>query len=206
METIPQDLTQPEKSRPGWLLISGTGLLVLLCMVVEYRNTMLRTGNMSAAIGGAAGPLFSTVVVALLFSISKRFRNKRSQTKVALWTLVVCLIAGVGKMSDSWNQAVVRGINANCPKMIDAETRMDGAVAGPDNLITIKQTAVALNGSGFDRTAWRKTVVPKLRASALNAEFVQKLLKRGLSLRYRYTGRDGVLLDEITFVPADLQK
>ena len=195
-----------EKPRPGWLLISGTVLLVLLCMVVEYRNTMLRTGNFSAAMGGAAGPLFCAVVVALLFSIAQRFRNTRSQTKVALWTLVVCLIAGVGRMSDSWNQAVVRGINANCPKMLDEATRMDGATAGPGNLVTIRETVVTADGATIDRVAWRTTIAPRIRASSAQTPGIRKLLAGGTAVTYRYTGRDGVLIDEIKLTRTDLQQ
>lgn len=156
--------------------------------------------------GGAAAPLFWSVVVALLFSISKRFRNRRSQTKVVLWTLFVCLLAGVGNLSASWNQGLARAISAGCPKMIDAETRMEGATAGPGNLITITETAIAVDGSRVDRTAWRKTMAPQVRTNALKAMFVQRLLAKGMSITLRYTGRDGVLIGDLELTPADLQK
>jgi hypothetical protein len=205
------DLSEPTPqpivtTRPGWLLITGTALLVLVCMGVWYRNTMLATGDFSAAMGGAAAPPFWAVAVVLLFSISRRFRSKRSQTQVALWALVVFALVGISRMSESWNRAFVRGLNANCPKMIDAATRMDGATTGPGQLITIRNTAVAVDGASIDRVAWQTTIAPALRANALKAPGVRKMLTWGMTVSYRYTGRDGVLIDEVTLTPDDLKK
>ncbi|MDD5706539.1 MAG: hypothetical protein PHR35_11480 [Kiritimatiellae bacterium] len=205
MDAKPDTEQQNAKPRPGRLLIIGTGLFALLSMVIWSRNTFLETGRVSAVIGGAAAPLFWALAVALLFSISKRLRNTRSQTKVAMWTILVFVVAGMLRMSYCWNQAVVREINATCPKMLDEVTRMDGATAGPGKLVTIRETVLAMDGATTDMVAWRTTIAPRIRASSAQAPGIRKLLAAGTTVIYQYNGRDGVIIDKIKLTRTDLQ-
>ena len=206
MDTETQPAQPTNKPRPGWLLMTGTVVLVLISMLIWSRNTFLDTGNSAAAIGGAASPIIWAIVTALLFSISVRFRSPRSKTKVVMWATVLFILAGIARMSDSANIAVVRAINAGCPKMLDEVTRMDGATAGPGKLITINNTTIAVDGASIDRVAWRTSIAPAIRASSINATFVRKELASGTAVAYRYTGRDGVFIDEIKLTPGDLKK
>lgn len=85
---------------------SLTLIIVTLCLVVVnvargFVAGMFRSHNVSHALGSATFCLVFPVMVALLFSIARGFRNPRSATKVVLWTTVVMLLAGLGNLVQS---------------------------------------------------------------------------------------------------------
>jgi hypothetical protein len=78
------------------MLVIGTAALVLLNMGLGFARGMWVSGNVSAALGTASVQLVIPIVVALLFSVSRKFRNARSSTKIVLWASAVVLIAAIG--------------------------------------------------------------------------------------------------------------
>jgi hypothetical protein len=60
----------------------------------------MRSHRISYALGSATFCVILPIVVALLFSVGKRFRNTRSRTKVVLWTTVIMLCAGAAKLAN----------------------------------------------------------------------------------------------------------
>jgi hypothetical protein len=94
----PPELPVTTAPRPGLALLIGATILVLLNMWLGFAREMRNSGNVSAAIGGAMSQLIFPVLVALLFSISKRFRNPRSRTKVVLWTSVLVFLTTLGSL------------------------------------------------------------------------------------------------------------
>ena len=95
----PSTLSNATKPKPGLPLLIGTTLLVLLNMGLGFALTMRQSGNVSEALGAATSQLVIPVVVTLLFSISPRFRNPRSRTKIVLWTSLIVFLATVGNLA-----------------------------------------------------------------------------------------------------------
>lgn len=100
MSTTPPSLlsTPAEAPKPGLPLLIGTTLLVVLNMGLNFTKTMRATGNSSQALGAAMAPLVMAVIVALLFSISKKFRNARSSTKVVFWTSLILFLSAAASL------------------------------------------------------------------------------------------------------------
>ena len=95
----PPEIPLSVASKPGPVLLIATTALVLLNMYLGFAKGMKVSGNIAAALGAASAQLVFPVVIALLFSIGKRFRNARSRTKVMLWTSVIVLIAAIGNLT-----------------------------------------------------------------------------------------------------------
>jgi hypothetical protein len=119
--------------------------------------------------------------------------------------MVLCsLILAASSFATEKNdiQKIADAINAITPKMIDSDTRLDGAVAGPGKRLTYNSTLVALKADQINRTAWEKEVVPRIRASILGNPNTSKVQKEGITIVSRYFSSDRVLIDEIFFEPS----
>jgi hypothetical protein len=67
-------------------------------MWLGYKLGTRRSDHVSFLIGSAAGPLIFPLLIALLFSIGRRFRNQRSRTRVVFWTSVVILLSSLAQL------------------------------------------------------------------------------------------------------------
>jgi hypothetical protein len=95
----PPEITPSVAPKPGPMLLIGATALVLLNMCLGFAKGMRVSGNVSAALGAASAQLVFPVLLALLFSFSKKFRNARSRTKVVLWTSIIVLVAAIGNFT-----------------------------------------------------------------------------------------------------------
>jgi hypothetical protein len=105
-----------KENRPSATLVVATGCLVFVNGLRGFAEGMIRSRRISHALGSATFCLLFPIVVALLFSIGKRFRNARSRTKVVLWTTVLMLVAGVGNLAQ----------HAAGPKLLRSEVATEG--------------------------------------------------------------------------------
>ena len=162
---------------------------------------MRASGNISAAIGGGVVQLIIPVLVALLFSIGKRFRNERARTKVVLWSSVLLTLSAFGSPNsdpESKLAAAVQKMNSG-PRMIDAITRFDRVTQGPGMRITVYETLVTLNAAEISKQKWQ-SAVPKLRQQMLTGPS-GKMITDGIAVTYRYFGKDGVLIGDVSSNP-----
>jgi len=178
-------------------------------MWLGFRNAFVSSGNIPTGLGAAIAQFVIAAVVALLFSISTRYRNPRSRTKVVLWTSIVLSVVAIGNTKGSVAAGLenaAREINASAPKMVDAATRIDGATAGPGTLLTVRATFVAVDGRTMDKMKWQTVLAPNIRDNALKNTSLRKLVASGVSVRYRFSGRDGVLIDVLEITSRDLHE
>lgn len=205
MVSSTQDIA-PQEKRPGWMLLAAATFAVVISMAFGYFNELAKTGNVSAGIGSAVGQFAMAVVIALLFSISSRYRNSRSRTIVVFVASCVLTLAsfyrGTHRLSHIAEKAA-KEINAGAPRMADSGTRIDGASAGPGQVLTIRATLVRIDGRDVDHQYWRVSMTPKIRTNALGNAALKKLLSFGVTIVYRFSGRDGAFIDELTLTPQD---
>lgn len=98
-------------------------------------------------------------------------------------------------------------INSSVPKMVDAATRLDGAKAGPGKRLVYLYTLIEHKASDIDMPRWRNQVAPGIRKNIKAASGMRYLFELGTVVTYRYSGNDGVLIDEIVVSPSEvLQK
>jgi hypothetical protein len=201
MDTPPDLMEEEDPPKPGWLLLTGTTLLVLLNMWLGFAREMRSSGNISAAIGGGMAQLMIPIAAALLFSIARRFRNERSRTRVVFWSSVLLFLSvfAAPKVDPEAKLAAeVQKLNTG-PRMIDSITRFDRVTQGPGMRITVYETLITMNAADVPRRAWL-SAVPKLRQQMLEGP-PGKLVKDGVTVTYRYSGKDGVLIGDVSSNP-----
>jgi hypothetical protein len=81
-----------DKPKPGIVLLVVTALLLIANAGIGFMGGMVEAHNISFALGRAVFPILFPLIVALLFSIGKGFRNPRSQTKVVMWTALILFL------------------------------------------------------------------------------------------------------------------
>jgi len=91
-------------------------------------------------------------------------------------------------------QTMVDAINATAPKMIDAETRLDGAVAGPGKRVTFNSTLISIRSDQIDRKVWDNEIVPDIRTTILGNPNTRKLQQDGITISSRYFGSEWWLI------------
>ena len=99
---------------------------------------------------------------------------------------------------------VVREVNATAPKMVDDATRLDRASAGPGRRLTYDMTLISLKSQDIDPVAWKRDVVPTIRANMAKTKAMHTLLAAGVTVASRYSSSDGILIDEIIMRPEEL--
>jgi hypothetical protein len=96
--------------------------------------------------------------------------------------------------------------NKTVPLMLDAEVRLDGTSAGPGRVLTYHYTLV--NVTKNDRMDTKKFEA-KTRPNIINEYKTTaglKALREALvSMRHRFSDRNGVFITEIVVGPADLE-
>jgi hypothetical protein len=107
--------------------------------------------------------------------------------------------------SEMFLRKVAADLNKESPKMIDEITRLEKATAGPGNLLTVDVTITSLKADEIDREIWAAQVRPNLKAGIV-ASPLAKSLRTGSTITYRYSGSDGVKIDEISVTAEDLPK
>ncbi len=112
---------------------------------------------------------------------------------------IVLLSTQLGN-ADNRVRRYAQEFSAGAPRMVDDQTRLDRATAGPGHRVVLHHTVTRLKANEVDRSAWQRSVVPQLRQNVLNSR-MNDVLGRGITLVYRYSGSDGVLIDEVVFVP-----
>ena len=91
------------EKRPGInvpLLIAAL-VLVLLAMWFGYARAFRASHNVAESSGAAVFSLVFPMIVALLFSMGKRFRNPASWTKIVFWTSLLVLLSTFGAWTAS---------------------------------------------------------------------------------------------------------
>jgi hypothetical protein len=139
-----------------------------------------------------------------LFFVGRRLSENLGAGRIVKYAGLVVAVCGLLLTAGSFAaggivQKMADAINARAPVMVDEGTRLDGATAGPGMLLTYNLTLVMVDGNTIDRDAWINQAVPDIRKNVLGNPDTTKVLKAGISVVMRYSGADGVLVDELKF-------
>ena len=83
-------------------------------------------------------------------------------------------------------------INAGGPKMVDADTRLDRASAGPGAQLTYHYTFTTFNASDIDREYLLRTFRPRIVQSVCHDASMLASMTFGATYWYSYTSSDGL--------------
>lgn len=86
---------------------------------------------------------------------------------------------------------IANEVTRNAPQMVDSDTRLDGAVAGPGLRITYFYTLPNIDSSQVAPGVFNSTVVPTVEKSACSSGELKPFFDSGVSVMYDYRGKDG---------------
>lgn len=94
-------------------------------------------------------------------------------------------------------------LNKSCPIMVDAETRLDNALAMPQNTFQYNYTLVNWVKDSIDLPALEEYIKPNIVNNAKTNPQMKVMRDNNVILNYYYKDKDGVFLFNITVKPAD---
>jgi hypothetical protein len=81
--------------------------------------------------------------------------------------------------------------NQAAPADIDANTRLDGAQAGPGLKLTSRYTLVNSRSQGLNSTTFQTTLTPAIKAASCSNSELRPLIDQGVVVVLEYRGEDG---------------
>jgi hypothetical protein len=103
----------------------------------------------------------------------------------------------MAKLAEGFEVAA-KQINDSAPTMVDEETRMDGASAGPGASLTYHYTFPNYSSSDIDSGLIKSNVFPTVKNGVCSNKEMKPSLQYGGRYTYSYSGNDGVLIGEFT--------
>lgn len=81
--------------------------------------------------------------------------------------------------------------NGAAPAAVDADTRLDGARAGPGLKLTVMYTLVNAEANGVDRTTFEAKLTPTIKAGSCANPDLRPLIDQGVVVVLEYRGKEG---------------
>lgn len=112
LTSIDDEKSSPIISKPGPILITITILLVVINLFLSFIVVSSIQGvggsySTGYSIGYIVGrTFFVPIIIVALFQAGKRFRNKRSQTKIFMWSSVVVLLSLLGNIGSTAQEQI----------------------------------------------------------------------------------------------------
>lgn len=81
--------------------------------------------------------------------------------------------------------------NGAAPAVVDPDTRLDGAKAGPGLRLTVMYTLVNAEANGVDSTTFEAKLTPTIKAGSCANPDLRPLIERGVVVVLEYRGKQG---------------
>jgi hypothetical protein len=104
----------------------------------------------------------------------------------------------------SFNNAMMEAaseLNKSCPIMVDQDTRLDNAIALPDNVFQYNYTLVNLNKSEVNIDTVKKYVEPGLINNVKTNPDLKMYRDNKITMAYNYRDKNGVFVLKISVTP-----
>lgn len=135
-------------------------------------------------------------------------------------TVIAILIGGAmgkGVVRSFFNQSGTKNIvqelekaaieiNSSCPKLLDEETRLDGAKSGPGKKFSYYYTLVKYSAQEVEKSIFDKDIAPEIKKIALKGDGIRTMLGNGIFVEYHYSGKNGKFISMVKIDPSDLKK
>ncbi len=142
--------------------------------------------------------------------------NKISMKRTILLVIIISIGSAIGKWgvntlfnSDSaasLDEQLVTAcseLNKNCPINVDAETRLDNAMALPDKKIQYNYTLINYLKDDLDLSAIKETLKPDLVNGVKTRPDLELFRDKDVTMVFSYSDKNGSYLFNITVNPSD---
>ena len=124
----------------------------------------------------------------------------RPQKRLGYWVVLFAALAACGKDAEHIRkvQALTRKLaeiagqaNQAAPALVDSDTRLDGARAGPGLKLTSMYTLVNAESNGVDATTFEAKLAPIVRSGSCDNPELRPLIDQGVVVILEYRGNQG---------------
>jgi hypothetical protein len=127
---------------------------------------------------------------------------------LATFFIISCGAESGGDNKDVYNKELMTAaseINKSCPIMVDAETRLDNAVAMPNTTFAYNYTLVNIENGTLDTTELKKVLTPGMQNNIRTSPAMKSMRDIGCSFVYNYRDKKGIYMLSIIITPEDYQ-
>jgi hypothetical protein len=127
--------------------------------------------------------------------------------RLACWVVLVAALAACGKEAEHIKkvQSLTRKLaeiagqaNQAAPALVDSDTRLDGARAGPGLKLTSMYTLVNAESNGVDSTTFEAKLAPIVKSGSCENPELRPLIDQGVVVVLEYRGSQGNLIGTIS--------
>jgi hypothetical protein len=120
--------------------------------------------------------------------------------RLGYWVVVVAALAACGQDAEHIKkaQALTRRLaeiagqaNQAAPALVDSDTRLDGARAGPGLKLTSMYTLVNAESNGVDSTTFEAKLAPIVKSASCENPELRPLIDQGVVVVLEYRGNQG---------------
>jgi len=149
-------------------------------------------------------------------SLQPRTSEKKSNRKKILGTVIGMIFFGLSYFAtqqiffktpsyDKVMMGVASEINKTCPIMVDAETRLDNAVALPGNIFQYNYTLINIDRINVDVTGMKNFLEPTITNMVKTNPQMKFQRDHKTTLNYYYKDKNGMYLITISVTPEKYQ-
>ena len=106
---------------------------------------------------------------------------------------------------DKQMMAAASELNESCPMMVDAETRLDNAVAMPDNVFQYNYTMINIKKEDLDVDVFTNELEPFITNSVKTNPDLQVYRDNKVTMAYYYQDMEGEFLTKIVVTPDEYE-
>ncbi len=97
-------------------------------------------------------------------------------------------------------------INKRCPAMVDKDTRLDNAIAGPGKTMTYNYTLVNHNKKDLDINVFESFVRPNHIKNIKTNQGIKSFRENNVTMIYNYKDKNGIFIYRIEIKPKDYKE
>jgi hypothetical protein len=154
-------------------------------------------------VGAASGPLVSRTILSQILPQSPSSQQENAEGSNQAPPATESVDGTNAASVSSALASVAKTINASSPVMLDQETRLDTAVAGPGSRLTYVYTLVNRAKKDLNISQVRQNLRSQTLANYKTHPSMRELRENNVELRYRYKDRRGEVLFEFSIAPKD---
>lgn len=136
---------------------------------------------------------------------TKKLLNAKTILSVVIAMATVYGVkAWLNKPADTKNQFeyAAEAVNKQCPMMVDADTRLDNAVAS-EGLFQYFYTLVNIDSDDFNKDTFDNILTPSLINNIKTHPDLKVYRDNQMTMRYNYADKNGNHLSQIDVTPLD---
>lgn len=98
----------------------------------------------------------------------------------------------------------VKGMNKNCPSMVDPETRLDEVIAFADKNLQFNYTLIHMIKDSLPVTRLKNYMEPVILNKIKNSGTLKQFINKKLTWIYSYNDKNGDFIFKVTYSPEQI--